>query len=136
MIQTIDTYIITNGNGKQAVEFYCQAFSASLISIMYYKDVDATLDEEKGNLVLNAQLDIQGIRILLSDNHPNYPYQLGSNMSFCIQVSSKEEATRLYQALSVSAQSIEMELQETFFSKAYASFTDQFGVNWQINLRP
>ena len=28
---------------------------------------------------------------------------------------------------------VEMELQETFWSKAYGSLTDKFGVGWQLN---
>lgn len=50
-----------------------------------------------------------------------------------IIVDSVEEANALYEKLTVNAQEIVMEMQEMFWSPAYANFIDQFGIMWQIN---
>ena len=89
--------------------------------------------KEKKDLLLNASLSIDGIRLQISDNGPDFPYVAGTNMTACLQLDSAQEAKELYEKLTVDAKNIGLELQETPWSPAYANFTDKFGMNWQIN---
>lgn len=88
MISALNSYIVTNGNGREAVDFYQDLFQAQVTNLMLWKDAI-----------------------------PDSP----------------EEAKELYQKLSQNAQHVFLELQETFWSPAYANLIDQFGVMWQIN---
>lgn len=49
-----------------------------------------------------------------------------------LEPSSKEEADRLFNELSVGGE-IEMPIQEMFWGAYFGSFTDKFGINWMIN---
>lgn len=133
MVKAIELYLVTNGNGLEAVDFYKNVFQAEVKSCTTFGQAMPNVSEEMKNGVLNAQLYIGNIRLQISDNNPEYPYQLGSQMSACVQVETVEEAKAIYDKLSVDAMRVELELQETPWSPAYSVLVDKFGMNWQIN---
>lgn len=133
MIKAIETYIVTDGNGKEAIEFYRQSLNADVLEITFWKDKVPNCPEKYENLVLNAQLVVNGVRFMISDNNPEFPYILGNNLTPAIIVDNVKEAREIYTKLSKDARVIEMEFQETFWSPGYAIFTDKFGVSWQVN---
>ncbi|MBP8031020.1 MAG: VOC family protein, partial [Acetobacterium sp.] len=53
-------------------------------------------------------------------------------ISLVITDNDLEEIKRLFDLLSNEGR-IEMQLQETFWSKAYGALTDKFGIGWQIS---
>lgn len=134
MIQSLVTYLVTNNNGKEAVSFYEKALGAKCTYITYWKDHVPNCPKEAEDYVMNAQLEVDGLRIMLSDNGPEYPWVSGGQMTACFMMDTVENAKKLYEALSEGAQDIQMPLGETFWSPAYASFTDKFGISWQINV--
>ncbi|CAM4125659.1 VOC family protein [Streptococcus uberis] len=133
MVTALNVYLVTNGNGKEAVEFYKDAFNAEITNLMFWKDGVPDCPKDREDLVMNAQMEFNGIRLQLSDENPDFEYKAGGNMSAALIVDSIEEAQELYAKLTVNAQEIVMELQEMFWSPAYANFIDQFGIMWQIN---
>lgn len=133
MIKAIEVYLVTDGNGLEAVQFYQEVFEAKVISCTKFKDAGIEYAEEYANRLLNAQLDINGIRLQISDDHPESVYRSGTNMSACIVTDSIEATEKIYQKLKVAAQEVSLPLQATFWSPAYANLIDRFGMQWQIN---
>lgn len=133
MIKSIELYLVTDGNGLEAVDFYKDVFDAEVVAVTTFGQAIPDTPEEKSHLVLNANLNINGIRLQISDNNPDYPYIQGTNMTACIQLDLVETATALYKKLSQDAKEIQLELQETPWSPAYGIVVDQFGMTWQIN---
>lgn len=132
-IISLNTYLITNGNGAEAVEFYKNVFQAEVTNFIQWKDGVPDCPVEYQHLLMNAQLEFNVIRLQISDEHPDFEYKAGVNMTTAIIVNSIEDAQTLYDKLNVDAQTISMELQETFWSPAYANLTDKYGMMWQIN---
>lgn len=133
MIKALELYLVTNNNGLDAVAFYKDVFDAQVISCTTFGQAIPDTPEENKDLLLNASLDINGIRLQLSDNGSVHPYVEGTNMTACIQLDDAAEAKVLYDKLSEKAKRIDMALQETPWSPAYAIVVDQFGMTWQIN---
>lgn len=133
MVKAIELYLVTNNNGLEAVEFYKDVFGAEVLTCTTFGQAIPDTPDENKDLVLNAALSIDGIRLQLSDNGPHHEYVQGTNMTACLQLDSVEEARELYQKLIVDAKQIGLELQETPWSPAYAIVLDKFGMNWQIN---
>lgn len=129
----IEIYLITEDNGLEAVEFYKEVFNATVVSSMTFGQANPNTSDDLKNLLMNAQLDINGIRLQISDNNPNFPYVVGTNMSAVLLFDNVEEATAIYQKLIKDATRIELELQETPWSPAYANVIDKFGMTCQIN---
>ncbi|WP_018143796.1 VOC family protein [Alloscardovia criceti] len=133
MIKSLEIYLVTDGNGQEAVEFYKKALDAELISMTLFKDQYPEVPPERANLVMNAQLKVGSQRLMISDENPDMEYKHGYNMTACIIVDSVEEAQKIYDKLSADANAVHLELQETFWSPAYANFEDKFGMMWQIS---
>lgn len=70
---------------------------------------------------------------MISDENPEFEYKHGYNMTACIIVDNAEDAKSIYEKLSKDAKNINLELQETFWSPAYANFEDKYGMMWQIS---
>ncbi|MBS8263644.1 VOC family protein [Mesobacillus boroniphilus] len=136
MIIGIVPYLVTNGNGQEAVEFYKNAFGAEVISLQTFGEMppnpEYPLPEEAKDRVLNAQLKIGNASLMLSDTFPGHPYQLGSQVTIAILVNDVAEAKEIFEKLQVDGK-VTMPMQETFWSPAYGQVTDKFGVGWQLS---
>lgn len=130
-------YLVFNGNCEAAVNFY-QAALGGEIQILHFGDAPPNpafpVPDHVKNLVLHAELRKDGHVIRFSDTFPNTPYNTGNNISFSLEFDTKEATEAMFKVLSEGG-SIEMELQETFFSPLYGKFTDKFGVMWQVSCK-
>ncbi|WP_218653652.1 VOC family protein [Streptococcus pluranimalium] len=133
MIKALELYLVTNNNGLEAVEFYKDVFNAEVVSCTTFGQAIPDTPEENKDLVLNANLNINGIRLQLSDNGSGHEYVQGTHMTACIQLDDAEETKELFEKLADGAQVIDMELQETPWSPAYGIVVDKFGMTWQVN---
>lgn len=66
MVKALETYIVTNGNGRQAVDFYKDVFQADLVNMMTWEEMDPNCLEDRKDLIINAQLIFDGIRLQIS----------------------------------------------------------------------
>lgn len=139
MVTGIVPYLVTNGNGQEAVKFYQHALGAEVISLSTFgempEDPNHPIPPEMKDLVMNAQMKIGDALLMLSDNMPGQPYQLGSHVTVALLVSSTEKAKEIFEKLQEGGE-VTMPLQETFWSPAYGQLTDKFGVAWQVSTDP
>ncbi|KGK91190.1 3-demethylubiquinone-9 3-methyltransferase [Desulfosporosinus sp. HMP52] len=130
-------YLVFNGNCEKAVNFYQAAFGGE-IQILHFADAPANpafpIPDHVKNLVMHAELRKDGHVIRFSDTFPGNPYSTGNNISFSLEFDTKEATRRVFEVLSEEG-TIEMELQETFFSPLYGKFTDKYGVQWQVSCK-
>ena len=136
MITGIVPYLVTNGNGQEAVKFYQYALGAEVISLQSFGEMppnpEYPLPEEAKDRVMNAQLKIGKASLMLSDTFPGQPYQLGSQVTIALLVNDVAEAKEIFEKLQVDGK-VTMPIQETFWSPAYGQVTDKFGVEWQVS---
>jgi PhnB protein len=132
----IQAYINFNGNCRQAVEYYADVFETEKAEFMAYGEIPPSpefeLPEESKNLVMHTQLSIHGSEVMFSDILPGMPFVVGNNISLTIISKSMDEVKSLFEKLKDGG-SVEMDIQETFWSKCYGAVTDKFGIAWQLN---
>ncbi|HEL2253132.1 TPA: VOC family protein [Streptococcus suis] len=133
MLKAMEVYLVTNGNGLEAIEFYKNALGATVEQVNLFKDFLPDCPAELENYVMNTQFRLNGQRFMLSDNNPEMPYTVGDNITVALITDDAETAQELYSKLSVDATAINMELQAVPWSPAYGNVTDKFGISWQIN---
>lgn len=133
MVKALELYLVTDGNGLEAVDFYKDVFEAEVMACTTFGQAIPGTPEEDKDKVLNASLNIGGIRLQLSDNGSGHAYAQGTNMTACIQVETAEEATAIFGKLEQDAQRIDLPLGETPWSPAYGIVVDKFGMTWQVN---
>ncbi len=134
MLKSMEVYLVTNGNGLEAIEFYKEALGATVEQVNMFNDFIPDGPAEFEQLVMNAQFRLSnGQRFMLSDNSPEMPYSAGDNITVALITDDVETAQEYYNKLSVDAKAINMELQAVPWSPAYGNVTDKFGISWQIN---
>jgi PhnB protein len=133
---SINVYLNFNGNCREAVEFYAQAFGTEQPQIMTFGDAPPNPDfptpESAKNLVMHAQLKINGSTVMFSDCFPGMNFVVGNNVNLAVVSKNMDEIKTFFHNLKEGGK-VGMELQETFWSKCYGQLTDKFGINWQLS---
>lgn len=132
----IEVYLNFNGNCREAVEFYADAFQTEMQEIMTFKDAppdpDFPIPEEAKNRIMHTFLNICGSRVMFSDTLPSNPVTIGNHVTITVISNSVDKIKSYYEKLKQGAK-VNMELQETFWSKCYCALTDKFGIEWQLS---
>lgn len=136
MILGAYAYLRTNGNGKEAVEFYKNTLEAEVLSIQTYGEFPANpefpLPEEAKDRVVHAQLKVGTTFLMLSDTFPGQPYETGAQVDVAILIDDVEQTKSVYEKL-LEGGTVVMPLQETPWSPSYGQVKDKYGVVWQIS---
>ena len=120
------------GHCREAFNFYAQLFGGELMMLAYAdtpmaKEVPAEWRET----IVHATLSFDGSELAGSDVQSDH-YRRPQGFSVLVDVEGVEEARRIFTALAEGG-SVEMPMQETFWSPAFGVLTDRFGIPWEIN---
>ncbi|MEB2280493.1 VOC family protein [Lysinibacillus xylanilyticus] len=132
----VEVYLIFNGNCREAVSFYEKVFNANKPEIMTFGDSPQNpnypLPEEAKDLVMHTRLSIFGSTVMFSDTFPGSPFTTGNNVTLAVVSDDETQMRKAFDGLKEGGK-VNMELQETFWSKCYGSLTDKFGIEWQFS---
>lgn len=133
---SIEAYVYFNGNCREAVEYYADVFGTEKPVIMTYGDVPDEdhfqLSDESKNLVMHTNLTLSGSRIMFSDVPPGMPPVGGNNISLTYLTDDTEEITSIFNRIKKEG-TVNMELQESFWTKLFGSVTDKYGIEWMFS---
>lgn len=139
----VSIYLNFQGNAEEAFRFYQTVFNTEFVTpFMYMKDVPPqpdmpVLSEKDANSVMHVALPILGGTVIMgTDMLESWGHKLviGNNTSINLEPDSKEEADRLFGALSAGGSDIAPMRQE--FWGYWGCCLDKFGVRWMINYSP
>lgn len=130
---SLNPYLIFDGNTREVVQYYAQVFGLEEPHFLTYESMHSEhLPPGSEDLIMHTFLEIAGSKLMFSDNFPGAPYQQGNNFSLAY-VSDNESAIRDAFEKLKDGGSVEMELQETPWSKCYGSLTDKYNIQWQFS---
>lgn len=134
----VHTYLNFDGDAEEAFGFYEKVFGGKLTDINRFSDVpegDFEVDPADQDKVMHVGLELgQGQMLMASDTPAAMADErvVGTNVSISVHPESREEADRIFQALSEGGE-VEMEMQDAFWGAYFGSLTDRFGVQWMVN---
>ena len=137
-MKTVNPYLNFNGNTEEAFNFYRQVFGGEFLGVMRFRDFgsndmgvpDADLDKIAHiALPLGPDHLLMGTDVLASLGQSLTP---GNNFYIHLEAESRDEAERLFGALSDGGQ-VEMPLQQTAWAEQYGICKDRFGVQWMLS---
>ncbi|RJX25330.1 MAG: VOC family protein [Acholeplasma sp.] len=132
---SIIPYVNFNGNAKDALHFYQEVFQSEPAKIMTYHEMPKAdeLPDYMQSMVLHAELHLDGSILYVADtpNDGTHPYLIGNQVTLSIQAKTVEYAKKIYDQLSLGGIT-HTPLGPTFFSPAYAEFSDKFHLRWMI----
>ncbi len=130
----LNSYLNFDGTCEEAFNFYKSVFGGEFLGGVYkMKDMQGMeIPEEAKELVMHVGLPIGEDMLMGSDVMPGRPFTMGNNNYISIFPESREEADRLFAALSEDGE-VEMPMEDQFWGDYFGSLKDKFGVYWMVN---
>jgi PhnB protein len=134
----LNFYLNFAGNTEQAFNFYKSVFGGEFASVVRFKDMPmegVSISKEDADKIMHIGLPLgkdqmlMGTDVLESLGHKLIP---GNNIHISVHPDSKEEADRLFNALSKGGK-VQMPMANQPWGDYYGDFQDKFGVHWMIN---
>ena len=136
---TINPYLTFNGTCEEAFNFYKSVFRGEFRYIGKFKEMppqnEYVISEADMERIMHISLPISKETTLMgSDSSEAFGKAsvVGNNFSISMNMDSVDEATRIYNELSVGGV-IKMALTKTFWGSYFGQFVDKFGINWMVN---
>ena len=132
-MKLLNTYLIFNGNCREAMTFYEKCLGGVLCLSTYGEMPGGPqLDKKHKDWILHARLTIKSKVLMASDTQPGIKIKQGNNFFVSINADHVKEAEKIFKALSTKGK-VDMPLQETFWAVRFGMLTDQFGIKWMLN---
>jgi PhnB protein len=137
----VSIYLNFAGNTEEAFNFYKKVFKTEFSSpIMYNRDIPThpgmpPFPENELGKIMHVSLPILGgVEIMGTDmlESMGHKLKIGNNTTISLEPDSKEEADRLYKALSEGG-SDKMDPQDMFWGAYWGTCLDRFGIRWMFN---
>ncbi|MFN2555453.1 MAG: VOC family protein [Nitriliruptorales bacterium] len=135
---TLQTYLNFAGDAEEAFSFYKSVFGGEFSSLVRFKDLPmegVSIPPDDEDKIMHIALPVdQGSILMASDALESLGQQLvrGNNVYISVHPTSREEADRIFNALSAGGQ-IEMPIGDQAWGDYYGSLQDRFGVMWMVN---
>jgi PhnB protein len=140
-VTKLHSYLNFAGDAQEAFDLYKSVFGGEFSSVVRFRDFPmegVTIPEEDGDKLMHIALPIGEDNILMaSDVLESLGQQLvqGNNVYVSVHPESREEADRIFNALSEGAE-IEMPIADQAWGDYYGALKDKFGVQWMVNYSP
>lgn len=131
----VQAYLMFNGRTEEAIEFYRKAVGAEVTMLMRFREAPdqpppGMIPDDWGDKIMHSSFKIGDAELMASDGRQSDGAAF-SGISLALSVASPEEAAATFAALAEGGQ-VTMPLTKTFFSPAFGTLTDRFGVSWMI----
>jgi PhnB protein len=134
-MNALNPYLNFNGNTEEVFNFYKNVFGGEFAMLMRFGDTPGceNMPETEKNGIMHVALPI-GASVLMGTDVPKSMEQVtaGTNMSISVNVSSREEADRVYNGLSAGGKAT-MPMDDMFWGDYYGMLTDKFDIQWMIS---
>ena len=137
----VNTYLNFQGQTEEAFAHYATTFGTEITSLTRFSDMPAgpgELPAEERDLVMHAELPILGGHLLMATDmlrSMGHETRVGNNTTLCLDVDTKEEADRLYGALSEGG-SEGSPMADMPWGAYWGVTLDRYGIRWMINHTP
>ncbi|MCU5459788.1 MULTISPECIES: VOC family protein [Bacillus cereus group] len=136
----IAIFLSMNGQAREAINFYTRNLEAKKLMIVTYeelakRDRSFKITSENKDHIAHSVLQIGNTKLMIAENtmNPNERYNVGNNMSLCIQSANLEEIQRFYNNLTSDKNvKILSPLEKNIFSEAYGIIEDPYGIQIQL----
>jgi PhnB protein len=131
----VQPYLFFEGRCDEALNYYCRALDAEVVTLMRYKDSpepqpSGMLPPGAGDKVMHASFRI-GDSVLMASDGNCLGKSAFQGFFLTLTVADAAEAERKFAALADGGQ-VQMPLTQTFFSPRFGMVADRFGVSWMV----
>lgn len=128
----LNPYLSFKDNARQAMEFYHSIFGGKL-SLSTFKEYHASQNPSEDDKIMHARLESDGILFMAADTPIGMDYRPGTNFSISLSGDNEVELRHYFERLA-SGGRVSMPLEKAPWGDTFGMCTDQFGVNWMVNI--
>ena len=140
-MKSINPYLNFPGNTEEAFNFYKKVFGGDFVGgVFRFKDTPEAekLSAADRDKVMHVGLKMgEGNFLMATDalESMGFKIKFGNNFYISIDAESREEADKLFKALSEGGK-VEMPMADQFWGDYFGSLADKFGVQWMVIYSP
>ena len=135
----VNTYLNFQGQTEEAFTFYAKTFGTEISMLSRYADTPGMgpveLPSDERDLVMHAELPIIAGHVLMATDMLRSMQQetrIGNNTTLCLEVDGRDEADRLYAALSDGG-SEGSPMADMPWGAYWGVTLDRYGIRWMIS---
>lgn len=138
---TLSPWINFNGNAEEAFNFYKSVFGGDFTKVVRFKDLASSefqVDEKEADKIMQIILPISGTNVLIGNDVPEFMGKVNESENrskIHVNVSSKEEAEKIFNELSVGGE-VEGPISDSPWGTYAGMFRDKYGIEWIIEFNP
>lgn len=129
----LSPYLYFKGQCREAMEFYKSVFGGE-VDVMTYEQVPGDMPGAEGinkNWLMHAALKGGDAMIMASDTLQASP--AAAKIDLALGGGEETRLREIFDKLSAGGK-VNMPLQKQFWGDTFGSLTDQYGVNWMVNI--
>lgn len=131
----VQAYLMFNGRTEEAIAFYKKAVGAEITMLMRFREAPdqpppGMVPEGWDDKIMHSSFKVGDAELMASDGCQSDGTAF-AGISLALSLASPEEAEAKFAALAEGGE-VTMPLAKTFFSPAFGTLTDRFGVSWMI----
>ena len=133
----LNVYLNFAGRAEEAFGFYKSVFGGQISAAVRFKDMPmdgVAIPKDALDKMMHIALPVGNDILMASDALESMGQKLvpGNNSYISVHLDSKDEASRVFQALSAGG-AVEMAIADQPWGDYWGSFTDKFGVQWMVS---
>jgi PhnB protein len=138
IVTKLNPYLNFPGNTEEAFNFYKSVFGGDFTSVVRFRDMPmegVTIPKADEGKIMHIGLPIGSDNVLMaSDAVESLGQQVaqGNNFYISLHPDSKEDADRVFRALSDGG-TVEAPIADQLWGDYWGAFRDRFGVQWMVN---
>jgi len=133
MDTNLNPHLNFKDNSRQAMKFYQSIFGGDL-RLSTYKEFHASQDPSEDDKIMHAELNNgKGIVFMAADTPNRMDYQAPTGVSMTLTGDNEKELVGYFMKLSASGK-VGMPLAKAPWGDTFGMCTDQFGINWMVNV--
>lgn len=125
-------YINFQGRTREALEFYRDALGGELM-LLAADPAGPPKEAGPDDSIMHGALMSDGLLIMGSDGHPDYPPIVGDNVAIALSGSDHERLSGAFDKLSADGH-VKQPLKTESWGDSFGYFADKFGINWMVNI--
>ena len=119
-------YISFPGTCKEALEYYAKIFKAEIISMITFGESPIPVDEQDSGRIYNAELASDLIHFKASDDLPQYPVKVGSNISMFVAFKDMSFRQQVFEQLAEGGKVLFP------LDDAFGMVRDRYDIQWML----
>ncbi len=143
VVSKVSTSLSFASGTEEAFIFYRSVFGGEFTGLMRWSEMpempgQPPIRDENIDKIMHIELKILGGHTLMGGDAPESMQSkmvAGNNVQITLEPDTKEEANRIFAALSKGG-TVQMPMADMFWGGYYGALTDKFGINWMINVTP